>query len=255
MPQWLRPKLPEGPLRVFNRELHALHGKAGYPSARKLYLAVGKVVSHTNIHHAFVKPALPSWGVVEVVVEQLAQLARPRLAAEAEVNRFKALWDQAHAAVQLSLAPTKAPGPQSASNHGSPPDAARPALTAGAFFSNRNALIFQAIVDLHRAGGPVSVPQVAAELQRRGQLELCGGEDYLFECVKAVIQGAYEAGMSVHEFGVLSARKVRAAADARERLVTSRVEPVPYAGRVQRTVDQAAKPHPHRAGQQPEKAT
>ncbi|MDN0199404.1 DnaB-like helicase N-terminal domain-containing protein [Streptomyces sp. S.PNR 29] len=255
MPQWLRPKLPEGPLRVFNRELHALHGKAGYPSARKLYLAVGKVISHTNIHHAFVKPALPTWGVVELVVEQLAQLARPRLAAEAEVNRFKALWDQAHASVPLSSPPTRDHEPQSASEHRTSPDAARPVLTAGAFFSNRNALIFQAIVDLHRAGGPVGVPQVAAELKRRGQLELCGGEDYLFECVKAVIKGAYEAGVSVHEFGVLSARKVRATADARERLGASLVEPVPDASHMQRAVDQAAKSHPHRAGQQTGKAT
>ncbi|WP_230993275.1 DnaB-like helicase N-terminal domain-containing protein [Streptomyces endocoffeicus] len=53
----------------------------------------------------------------------------------------------------------------------------RPALLPSAFFSRRNALIHQAIVDLHRAGRPVGVPQVAAELQLRGQLEFCGGED------------------------------------------------------------------------------
>ncbi|MFF3908109.1 DnaB-like helicase N-terminal domain-containing protein [Streptomyces sp. NPDC001848] len=255
MPQWLRPELPEGPLRVFNRELHELHGKAGYPSARKLYLAVGKVVSHTNIHHAFVKPTLPSWGVVEVVVEQLAHQARPRLSSEAEVNRFKALWDQAHAAVSDPPAPTRSPEPQSASEHGSSPDTDRPALTAGAFFSNRNALIFQAIVDLHRAGGPVGVPQVAAELKRRGQLELCGGEDYLFECVKVAIKGAYEAGVSMHEFGVLNAQKVRAAADAREQLMGSLIEPVPDVDAMQRAADRVGKLHPYRAAKQTGKTT
>ncbi|MFG2306715.1 helix-turn-helix domain-containing protein [Actinacidiphila glaucinigra] len=53
-------------------------------------------MSHTKIHHAFTKPVLPSWGVIDVVVEQLAKRARPRLVPEAEVNRFKTLWDAAH---------------------------------------------------------------------------------------------------------------------------------------------------------------
>ncbi|MFF4664669.1 DnaB-like helicase N-terminal domain-containing protein [Streptomyces sp. NPDC001282] len=223
MAQWLRPKLPEGPLKVFNRELHALHGKAGYPSARKLYLAVGKVASHTNIHHAFVKPALPSWGVIEVVVEQLARQARPRLASEAEINRFKALWDEAHASGFISSASAGGHTPQVVNNHEASSDTVPPPLLPSAF-TRQNGLIYQAILDLHKAGKPVGVPQVAAELERRGQLELCGGEDYLFECVKRAIKGAYEAGMSVPEFAALSARKVLAAAQAREELASSKSE-------------------------------
>ncbi|WP_345125906.1 hypothetical protein [Streptomyces chiangmaiensis] len=73
-----------------------MHEKAGYPSARELHLAVDEAVSHTKIHHAFTKPVLPSWGVIDVVVEQLAKKAHPRLVPEVEVNRFKALWDAAH---------------------------------------------------------------------------------------------------------------------------------------------------------------
>ncbi|GHH05959.1 DnaB-like helicase N-terminal domain-containing protein [Streptomyces lanatus] len=246
MPQWLRPKLPEGPLRVFNRELHALHGKAGFPSARKLYLAVGKVVSHTNIHHAFVKPTLPSWGVVEVVVEQLAHQARPRLVAETEVNRFKALWDKAHASGSVSTPASGVSTPPSANEHASPSGRVPPTSLPSAFIS-RNGLIHQAIMDLHEAGKPVGVPQVAAELERRGQLEICGGEDYLFECVKVAIKGAYQAGMSMPEFAVLSARKVRAAADAREELVASVFEPGSDAERVQRAFDRVTEQHPHLA--------
>jgi hypothetical protein len=92
---WKTPDLPQGPLHAFNRGLHALHRKAGYPSARAIQEAVGgeRVVSHTTIHHAFTKPARPSWGVVELVVEELAKRARPRIDPEAEVDRFKALWD------------------------------------------------------------------------------------------------------------------------------------------------------------------
>ncbi|WP_336116393.1 DnaB-like helicase N-terminal domain-containing protein [Streptomyces sp. PTD9-10] len=253
MPQWLRPKLPEGPLRIFNRELHALHGKAGYPSARKLYLAVGKVVSHTNIHHAFVKPTLPSWGVVEVVVEQLAHQARPRLAAENEVNRFKALWDEAHASGSISPPSAGRPTPKSASEQGSPSDTARPTFLPSAFIS-RNGLIYQVIMDLHNAGKPVGVPQVAAELERRGQLEFCGGEDYLFESVKVSIKGAYEAGMSVPEFAALNARKVRAAAEAREELMASVFEPGSDAERLRKAFDRVTELHPHWARQQARKA-
>ncbi|MCP9209929.1 DnaB-like helicase N-terminal domain-containing protein [Streptomyces sp. NEAU-Y11] len=253
MPQWLRPRLPEGPLRVLNRELHALHSKAGYPSARKLYLAVGKAVSHTNIHHAFVKPTLPSWGVVEVVVEQLAQLARPRLAADSEVNRFKDLWDRAHASGPPFAAATKGTKQRSAGSGEPSSDEARPTLMPSAFISSRNALIYQVVGDLHRAGRPVGVPQVAAELERRGQLELCGGEDYLFECVKVAIKGAYEAGMSVTEFGVLNARKVRAAADARTEFMTSLFDPGSDTDHIRRAANRAAQLHPQWVRQQPGK--
>lgn len=243
MPQWLRPKLPEGPLRALNRELHTLHGRAGYPSARKLYLAVGKTISHTNIHHAFVKPALPSWGVVEVVVEQLAHQARPRLVADVEINRFKALWDEAHAAVSIPPTSADSSTPPSASGSAQASSDARPTFLASPFIS-RNGLIHQAIMDLYNAGKPVGVPQVAAVLERRGQLEFCGGEDYLFECVKVAIKGAYEAAMSVPEFGALNARKVRAASDAREELLASVFDPKSDAARVRQAYDRVAKLHP-----------
>ncbi|MCI0383648.1 hypothetical protein [Streptomyces sp. CNQ085] len=98
MREWKKPDLPEGPLRDLNDALHALRKKAGFLSARRLQEMVGKeVCSHTKIHDAFTKPTLPSWGVVELVVEELAKEARPRIDdIEAEVNRFAALWHAAH---------------------------------------------------------------------------------------------------------------------------------------------------------------
>ncbi|GGU68551.1 hypothetical protein GCM10010211_37390 [Streptomyces albospinus] len=103
MPKWKMPDLPDGPHRVLNRELHALHKRAGYPSAREIQARIdggrveneGHVFSYTKIHHAFTKAALPSWGVVELIVEELAALARPRLEPQAEADRFKILWDRA----------------------------------------------------------------------------------------------------------------------------------------------------------------
>ncbi|MFD3535984.1 helix-turn-helix domain-containing protein [Streptomyces sp. NPDC058664] len=94
---WKTPDIPPGPLLRLNRELHALHKRAGYPSARALQEAAGggDVVSHTRIHHALTKPVLPGWGVVEMMVEELAKRARPRVDQEAEVDRFKVLWDAA----------------------------------------------------------------------------------------------------------------------------------------------------------------
>lgn len=122
MARWRMPDLPHGPLRALNCELHALHRKAGYPSARELHLAVDQAVSHTKIHHAFTRATLPTWGVVELVVEQLAKRARPRLDPEAEIDRFKALWDEVHE-----------PGLEaghSESVETSPPPVAPPATTA-----------------------------------------------------------------------------------------------------------------------------
>ncbi|MFS0696694.1 hypothetical protein [Streptomyces nitrosporeus] len=95
LPKWQMPDLPEGALRTLNRELHSLHRQAGFPSARELHKVADNAVSHTKIHHAFTKPVLPSWGVVEIVVEELAKRARPRLDPDAEVVRFKDLWHQA----------------------------------------------------------------------------------------------------------------------------------------------------------------
>ncbi|MFJ9945472.1 DnaB-like helicase N-terminal domain-containing protein [Streptomyces erythrochromogenes] len=206
MGRWKKPTLPEGPLRTLNHELHSLHHKAGNPSARELQRAVGKVVSHTKIHHAFIKPQVPAWGLVEVVVEQLAKSARPRLAVEEEVNRFKTLWDAATIAAEASSVPTTEP------SQGTAP------IT---FSEPRNALIYAAIVDLYRTGKATGVHDVADELARRGQLEVCGGEDYLFECVKMAMKGAYDAGVSISEFTALSARRVRAAADDRDMIVTA----------------------------------
>ncbi|MFF4886848.1 hypothetical protein ACFY2D_28845 [Streptomyces nigra] len=98
MARWTKPDLPEGPLKVLNDELHALHKRARYPSLRKLQEVIGKAVfSHTKIHEAFTKPVLPSSGVVELVVSELAKMARPPIDdIEAEVDRLLALWYAAH---------------------------------------------------------------------------------------------------------------------------------------------------------------
>ncbi|MFE1264618.1 DnaB-like helicase N-terminal domain-containing protein [Streptomyces albogriseolus] len=208
-----------------------------------------KVVSHTNIHHAFIKPALPSWGLVEVVVEQLAHRARPRLVAEAEVDRFKALWDEAHASASAPQPVVGDVEPLLANEPRQAPDAPPSTFVPGAFV-NRNRLIYEAIIDLHRAGKPVGVPEVAAELERRGQLEFCGGEDYLFECVKVAMKGAYGAGVSVPEFAALNARKVRTAAKSRQELLISVFKRGSDPERVRRAYEEVTALHPHWARRQ-----
>ncbi|MCX5256827.1 hypothetical protein OOK27_22285 [Streptomyces canus] len=103
------PDLPPGALQDLIRELHTLHQRAGYPSARDLRPTAGGAVSHTKIHHTFTKPALPSWGALDMVVEQLAIRARPRIDVEAEINRFKKLWDAADEQVRLADTPASRP--------------------------------------------------------------------------------------------------------------------------------------------------
>lgn len=154
---WKTPDLPPGPLHRFNRELHTLHRKAGYPSARALQDAVGgeDVVSHTTIHHAFIKPARPSWGVVELVVEALAKCSRPRVDAEAEVDRFKALWDAVESDTEGDECLEEQSGPR------------RPARTQ----RHPNGGTF----DLRSLSAPLEVQELIQELQRikeEGELSL-----------------------------------------------------------------------------------
>ncbi|MFF4429745.1 hypothetical protein ACFYZ4_11315 [Streptomyces sp. NPDC001513] len=76
-------------------ELHAVHRRAGWPSVRELARALGAgVVSSSRIHDAFTKPRLPAWGLVQVLVVELAGRT-PGADADTEVKRFHGLWDEA----------------------------------------------------------------------------------------------------------------------------------------------------------------
>ena len=75
-----RPDLPPGPGRDLNDALHDLHHRAGWSSLRALARETG--VSHTTISHVFSAPRLPTWGVVELLVEAL----------RGDSSRFHDLW-------------------------------------------------------------------------------------------------------------------------------------------------------------------
>lgn len=75
-----RPDLPPGPRRDLNDALHDLHHLAGWSSLRALARQTG--VSHTTVSHVFSSPRLPSWGVVELLVEAL----------HGDPVRFHELW-------------------------------------------------------------------------------------------------------------------------------------------------------------------
>ncbi|MFC9229491.1 DnaB-like helicase N-terminal domain-containing protein [Streptomyces decoyicus] len=180
----------------------------------------------------------------------------PRLAALFELALYLAVgevvvWDEAHASV---------PSPPGAgdserstpSQQGAESEKVRSTSLPGALL-NPNRLIYEAIIDLHNAGRAVGVPQVAAELERRGQLEFCGGEDYLFECVKVSIKGAYEVGMSIPEFTVMNAHQMCTAVKAREELLISVFPHGSDSERVRRACDRVAELHPHWVRQQGER--
>ncbi len=75
-----RPVLPPGPQRDLNDALHDLHHRAGWPSLR--VLARAAECSHTTVSVVFSSPRLPTWGVLEVLVEAM----------QGDVGRFHALW-------------------------------------------------------------------------------------------------------------------------------------------------------------------
>ncbi len=64
-----RPDLAPGPHRELVDVLHSLHHRAGWPSLRRLAAQTG--VSHTTVSKAMSSPALPAWGVAELLVEAL----------------------------------------------------------------------------------------------------------------------------------------------------------------------------------------
>jgi tetratricopeptide (TPR) repeat protein len=87
--------VPDGPVRVFFDRLHELHHRAGWPSLREMAKEVG--CSHTTISVAFAGPAVPRWGLVELIVETL----------NGDTTAFHDLW----LAASGGPAPTPAPTP------------------------------------------------------------------------------------------------------------------------------------------------
>src|SRR5688572_12109521 len=82
-----------GPSRVLNDALHDLHHRAGWPSLRTLARQTG--VSHTSVSKAFSRPALPTWGTLELLVEAMG----------GNTSHFHELWLAASAPTNSSPAP------------------------------------------------------------------------------------------------------------------------------------------------------
>lgn len=77
----------------FSTALHDLHESAGLPSLSDLERALGKgVASRSRIHEAFAEPRLPVWGLIELLVEELASRVPGGPETDDEVRRFHALW-------------------------------------------------------------------------------------------------------------------------------------------------------------------
>src|SRR3954452_6939230 len=64
-----RPEVPPGPQRDLVDALHALHHEAGWASLRVLAREAG--CSRTTVSRVFSAPRLPSWGVLELLVEAM----------------------------------------------------------------------------------------------------------------------------------------------------------------------------------------
>ncbi|MGH3362141.1 MAG: ATP-binding protein [Nocardioides sp.] len=75
-----RPDVPPGPRRELVDALHDLHHRAGWPSLRTLAREAG--CSHTTVSAVFSSPKVPSWGVLELLVEAM----------DGDTTRFHELW-------------------------------------------------------------------------------------------------------------------------------------------------------------------
>jgi tetratricopeptide (TPR) repeat protein len=97
-----RPDLPSGAQRDLNAALHELHHRAGWPSLRVLAREAG--CSHTTVSAAFSSPRLPSWGVLELLVEAM----------HGDSDHFHSLW----LAAGESARPATRPGTRLAGRRG-----------------------------------------------------------------------------------------------------------------------------------------
>src|SRR4051794_6826125 len=75
-----RPEIPPGSQRDLVDALHDLHHRAGWPSLRMLARDAG--CSHTTVSAVLSSSRLPSWGVLEVLVEAM----------HGDVPQFRRLW-------------------------------------------------------------------------------------------------------------------------------------------------------------------
>ncbi|MGH3362765.1 MAG: AAA family ATPase, partial [Nocardioides sp.] len=82
-----RPEIPPGARRELVDALHDLHHRAGWPSLRTLAKHAG--CSHTTVSATFSSPKLPTWGVLELLVEAM----------DGDVDFFRHLWLAATAPV------------------------------------------------------------------------------------------------------------------------------------------------------------
>jgi tetratricopeptide (TPR) repeat protein len=89
-----RPTVPDGPVSTLFERLHDLHHEAGWPSLRDMARDIG--CSHTTISAAFSRPAVPRWGLLELIVEGL----------HGDTDEFHQLWlDASQAGRSASTAP------------------------------------------------------------------------------------------------------------------------------------------------------
>lgn len=80
MPGLPRPEVPSGARRDLADALHALHHEAGWPSLRTLAREAG--CSPTTVSTVFSSAKVPSWGVLELLVEAMG----------GPVEEFRRLW-------------------------------------------------------------------------------------------------------------------------------------------------------------------
>ncbi|MDG4764426.1 hypothetical protein O7632_09965 [Solwaraspora sp. WMMD406] len=79
--------------RALNDALHDLHARAGRPSLTTMVSWIGAgVASRSRIHEAFISARVPDWGLLDVLVEQLADKVPAGPDSGDEVHRFHQLW-------------------------------------------------------------------------------------------------------------------------------------------------------------------
>ncbi|WP_158553881.1 hypothetical protein [Micromonospora deserti] len=79
--------------RALNDALHDLHARAGRPSLTTMVRWIGAgVASRSRIHEAFISARVPDWGLLDVLVEQLANKVPAGPDPGDEVRRFYQLW-------------------------------------------------------------------------------------------------------------------------------------------------------------------
>jgi replicative DNA helicase len=124
-------------LSQLRQRIEKLHVHKGAPSTRMISARTGRAISHTTVHGVLRCTRLPTWGQLELVVEQLG----------GDVEEFRQLWIRARNAQQGIFEADETGAPESAEDETPGQAAAHSELRSGNLSTQPISELFVSLLD------------------------------------------------------------------------------------------------------------